>query len=105
MPIAAEGDGVNGARMTRQSGGSTVRSRVPDVYLRAVFTGTRQKSSVWTIGQRLFLADACGHPKRVDHSAGRGIDDGRVSVGVRGRDAGSVRAHRESPEQSRFLAP
>ena len=80
MPIAAEGDGENRALMTRQPGGSTIRLRVPDVNLRAVFTGSRQESSVWAVGQRLFLADAGGRPKGVDFLAGRGFDDPRASV-------------------------
>src|SRR4051812_35520498 len=71
--IAAEGNGVDLARMTCQPGRSIACSRVPDVNLSTVSPRTRQQSPVRTVGQRLFLAVASGDPKRVGSLARRGI--------------------------------
>src|SRR5690349_16877351 len=68
-------------------------SRVPYVNLFAVLPRTRQQSPVRTVGQRLLLAVAPGDPKGVDSLARRGFRNARAPVGIRGRDAGSVRTH------------
>src|SRR4051812_38883273 len=72
-----------------------VGSRVPYVNLPALFPRTRQQLAVRTVGQRLFLAVASSNPKRVNLLARSALGNAYASIGIRSRDTGPVRAHRD----------